>query len=114
MSPEISHSATRRTRDTQWWLTEHLVPGGLGRGTADLGRQQKDGQGLMDGQDFETKCHLQKPLSKTGREMLSHSSHLPCTYSIIKLLGAFWLVDFGVGVLRANASRTYGHKKFLI
>ena len=44
---------------------EHLVPGGLGRGTADLGRQQKDGQGLMDGQDFATKCHLQKASSKT-------------------------------------------------
>lgn len=64
MSPEILHSATRRTRDTPWWLTEHLVPGGLGRGTADLGRQQKGGQGLMDGQDFETECHLQKLFSK--------------------------------------------------
>lgn len=67
MSSEISHSATRRTQDTPRWLTEHLVPGGLGRGTADLGRQQKDGQGLMDGQDFEAKCHLQKLFSKNGR-----------------------------------------------
>ena len=55
-------------RDTQWWLTEHLVPGGLGRGTGDLGGQQKDGQGLMDGQDFAAKCRLRKTLPKTGEK----------------------------------------------
>lgn len=59
MSPEILHSATWRTWDIQWWLTTHLVPGGQGRDTVNSGRKQKDGQGLMNGQDFETK-HLSK------------------------------------------------------
>lgn len=50
MSPEILHSATRRAWDTQQCLTAHLVPGGQGGDMADLGREQKDGQGLMNGQ----------------------------------------------------------------
>lgn len=32
------------------------MPGGQGGDIADSGREQKDGQGLMNGQDFETKC----------------------------------------------------------
>ena len=91
---------------------EHLVPGGLGRGTADLGRQQKDGQGLMDGQDFATKCHLQKVIQNQGKA-LSHSLHLSCAYSTIELLRAFWLVDFRVGSSGPMLLEFMGTKSFL-
>lgn len=110
-SPEISHSATRRTQDTQWWLTEHLVPGGLGRGTVTWeGNRRMDKDWWMD-KTLKQNVTYKNCYPKMGKKCSATETFLELTESsnFFKIFG-WWTLN---GVLMANASRTHGPRKFL-